>query len=353
MSSSKPTVASLAAASAASAPPTNWPSAGSRSPSTNDRRRSAAKRGACRSRAAAPEDARTFRASTVSASSPASTSTSSTPCAESRSATVAATCADNLVLATRILLARAGKADPLWVARFPETLDDFRTAFRGTVRPPRHPGRGDCVLRDADCWGSRPAARSATSTEFEHTAVLGFHRGDDPVGELPAISRAGHDAIPRRDARGRKQHPNRRTNPAAAFLRHPRARAASSTACWPDRPTTSGSTRGAGTSPGALEWCCSRTRRSARSISRATGSRSVTVERDGRIDGGDGGLLRRRGAARSHAGPRHAGAGACRAVALEARRAADRVDERHPVLPRAPISRWPTAIPSISIRTGR
>jgi uncharacterized protein with NAD-binding domain and iron-sulfur cluster len=41
-----------------------------------------------------------------------------------------ATCADNLVLATRILLARAGHADPLWVARFPETLDDFRTAFR-------------------------------------------------------------------------------------------------------------------------------------------------------------------------------------------------------------------------------
>ena len=40
-----------------------------------------------------------------------------------------ATCADNLVQATRILLARAGKMDPLWVARFPETLDDFRTAF--------------------------------------------------------------------------------------------------------------------------------------------------------------------------------------------------------------------------------
>ena len=39
-------------------------------------------------------------------------------------------CDDNLVLATRILLARAGKADPLWVGRFPETLDDFRTAFK-------------------------------------------------------------------------------------------------------------------------------------------------------------------------------------------------------------------------------
>ncbi len=40
-----------------------------------------------------------------------------------------ASCADNLVQATRILLARAGKVDPVWIARFPETLDDFRTAF--------------------------------------------------------------------------------------------------------------------------------------------------------------------------------------------------------------------------------
>jgi 15-cis-phytoene desaturase len=39
------------------------------------------------------------------------------------------TCRDNLVQATRILLARAGKLDPVWVARFPETLDDFRAAF--------------------------------------------------------------------------------------------------------------------------------------------------------------------------------------------------------------------------------
>jgi 15-cis-phytoene desaturase len=43
--------------------------------------------------------------------------------------TAGASCADNLVLATRILLARAGKADPVWVARCPETLDDFRTAL--------------------------------------------------------------------------------------------------------------------------------------------------------------------------------------------------------------------------------
>ena len=40
-----------------------------------------------------------------------------------------ANCRDNLVQATRILLAREGKLDPIWIARFPETLDDFRTAF--------------------------------------------------------------------------------------------------------------------------------------------------------------------------------------------------------------------------------
>jgi len=40
-----------------------------------------------------------------------------------------ANCRDNLVQATRILLARQGKVDPVWVARFPETLDDYRTAF--------------------------------------------------------------------------------------------------------------------------------------------------------------------------------------------------------------------------------
>lgn len=40
-----------------------------------------------------------------------------------------ATCFDNLVLATRILLARAGEKEAIWVGRFPETLDDFKTAF--------------------------------------------------------------------------------------------------------------------------------------------------------------------------------------------------------------------------------
>jgi len=40
-----------------------------------------------------------------------------------------ANCRDNLVQATRIMLARDSKLDPIWIARFPETLDDFRTAF--------------------------------------------------------------------------------------------------------------------------------------------------------------------------------------------------------------------------------
>jgi hypothetical protein len=40
-----------------------------------------------------------------------------------------ANCRDNLVQATRILLARQGKADPVWIARFPESVDDFQTAL--------------------------------------------------------------------------------------------------------------------------------------------------------------------------------------------------------------------------------
>src|SRR6187549_1210368 len=38
-------------------------------------------------------------------------------------------CYDNLVTATRIVLARAGKPERLWVARLPETADDFQTAL--------------------------------------------------------------------------------------------------------------------------------------------------------------------------------------------------------------------------------
>ncbi len=39
------------------------------------------------------------------------------------------TCLDNLVTTTRILLARAGKPERLWVARFPETDSDFETGL--------------------------------------------------------------------------------------------------------------------------------------------------------------------------------------------------------------------------------
>ncbi len=39
-------------------------------------------------------------------------------------------CYDNLVVATRILLARAGKAETLWAARVPETLGDLKVVFR-------------------------------------------------------------------------------------------------------------------------------------------------------------------------------------------------------------------------------
>ena len=56
-------------------------------------------------------------------------------------------CADNLVQATRILLARAGKLDPIWVARFPETLDDFRHRVPRAVRQSRYPAPRDRPFR--------------------------------------------------------------------------------------------------------------------------------------------------------------------------------------------------------------
>src|ERR1700681_3039352 len=49
-----------------------------------------------------------------------------------------ANCRDTLVQATRILLARQGKVDPVWVSRFPETLDDYRTAFLALFDIPHH-----------------------------------------------------------------------------------------------------------------------------------------------------------------------------------------------------------------------
>jgi uncharacterized protein with NAD-binding domain and iron-sulfur cluster len=40
-----------------------------------------------------------------------------------------ASCYDNLTVATRTLLARAGKAETVWVTRLPQTIDDFQAAF--------------------------------------------------------------------------------------------------------------------------------------------------------------------------------------------------------------------------------
>ena len=86
-----------------------------------------------------------------------------------------ANCRDNLVQATRILLARQGKVDPVWVARFPETLDDFRTAFLALFDDLDHSASRDCVLRHATA-GAGDELRGALSRAVRTDHVLGFHR---------------------------------------------------------------------------------------------------------------------------------------------------------------------------------
>ena len=99
-------------------------------------------------------------------------------------------CADNLVQATRILLARAGKLDPLWVAAVPRNARRFpdRASWRcSTTSTSRTTRFAFFVTR---LLGSRRAARSATSRSSSHP-LLGFHRRAQPVGELPAIPGQG------------------------------------------------------------------------------------------------------------------------------------------------------------------
>ncbi len=90
---------------------------------------SAARRGACRSPAAVSKDAADLPAEHGFRFFPGFYKHVTDTMRRIPFGTNGANCRDNLVQATRILLARQGKLDPIWVARFPETLDDFRTAF--------------------------------------------------------------------------------------------------------------------------------------------------------------------------------------------------------------------------------
>jgi 15-cis-phytoene desaturase len=82
-------------------------------------------------------------------------------------------CRDNLVQATRILLARDGKLDPVWIARFPETLDDFRTAFVAMF------DKLDLPRREIAFFVSRLLALATSCEErfreeYEHVAFWDF-----------------------------------------------------------------------------------------------------------------------------------------------------------------------------------
>ena len=84
-----------------------------------------------------------------------------------------ASCADNLVLATRMLLARAGRADPVWVARFPETLDDFRTALLALFDDldlPHH----EIVYFVSRVLGLATSCEDRFREEFEHVSFWDF-----------------------------------------------------------------------------------------------------------------------------------------------------------------------------------
>src|SRR5699024_5779516 len=84
-----------------------------------------------------------------------------------------ASCADNLVLATRMLLARDGHADPLWVTRFPETLDDFRTALLALFDHLDLPDR-EIFFFVTRVLGLATSCEERFQQEFEHVSFWDF-----------------------------------------------------------------------------------------------------------------------------------------------------------------------------------
>jgi uncharacterized protein with NAD-binding domain and iron-sulfur cluster len=76
------------------------------------------------------------------------------------------------------LLARQGKVDPIWVARFPETLDDFRTAFLALFDKldiPHH----EIVFFVTRLLALATSCDERYEEEYEHIAFWDFIQAED------------------------------------------------------------------------------------------------------------------------------------------------------------------------------
>ena len=220
---------------------------------------------------------------------------------------------------------RLGRADPGNAGRFPDRVSR-------AVRQSRHPASRDrpFVTR---LLGLATSCEERYLAEFEHMPFWDFIGARTRSDNYQQVSRPGHDALARRDARRGQQHADRRAHPVAALLRHPRARGRVRPPA--DRPDQRRLDRSVATAPDRTPWRGAGPERDApiaQSRRRPVAQRHDRTGRTARR--GDGGLLRRRGAGRGDARLRHARDRARGAVAVEARRAADRMDERHPVLSR-------------------
>ena len=154
-----------------------------------------------------------------------------------------ANCRDNLVQATRILLARQGKARSDLDRPISRNAGRFPDRVLRAVRQARHPASRDRVLRHAAA-GAGDELRGALPRRVRADHVLGFHRRERAVRELSQVSRAGDDPVARRDARRGEQHAHRRAHPVAAFLRHSRSGTRVRSLARAGRRTTCGSIPG-------------------------------------------------------------------------------------------------------------
>ncbi len=210
-----------------------------------------------------------------------------------------ASCADNLVQATRILLARAGKVDPVWIARFPETLDDFRTAFVALFDDLDIPHE-EIAFFVTRMLGLATSCEERYLAEFEPLPFWDFigartrsenyrrYLGQGMTRSLVAMR--AEESSTRTVGRILLQLFYGILVPGGVF---DRLLTGPTNDVWID-PWRRHLTERLGVvlEPNAT----------LRSLNLAGDRlRSVTVERDGRLDRGDGGLLRRRAAGRDHA----------------------------------------------------